>query len=227
MLGRLARELPSGEFLYEPKWDGFRCLAFRCGGAVDLRSRHDRPLSRYFPELVEGLQALPAARVVLDGEIVVAGPGGFDFASLLVRVHPAASRVERLRRETPASFIAFDLLALGDEDLRGRPFGERRSALSELLAAAPAPVRLTPCTDEERAASAWLERPPGAGIDGVVAKHRELRYQPGARAMVKVKLERTADCVVAGSDHSSIGRCSARCCSGSMPMAPSCGTLGW
>src|SRR5919204_5513109 len=122
MLGRLVRELPVGDYLYEPKWDGFRCLAFRCGDAVDLRSRNDRPLARYFPELVEALAALGAERFVLDGEIVAD-----EFPRLLARLHPAASRVERLRRETPASFVAFDLLAVGDEDLRELPFGERRA----------------------------------------------------------------------------------------------------
>ena len=125
MLARRAAALPAGDYLYEPKWDGFRCLAFRSGGDVDLRSRHDRPLTRYFPELVAALRALPDERVVLDGEIVVSGPAGFDFDALLARVHPAASRVECLRGETPARFLAFDLLARGDEDLQERAFGER------------------------------------------------------------------------------------------------------
>ena len=198
MLGRLARELPAGDFLYEPKWDGFRCLVFRAGSEIDLRSRHGRPLARYFPELVEALRALAAHRFVLDGEIVVVTPAGFDFAALLARLHPAASRVERLRAETPAAFIAFDLLALGEDDLRGAPFAERRSRLAELLGAAEPPLFLTPATDQRAVAHAWLDRFAGGGIDGVVAKHRELRYEPGVRAMVKVKAERTADCVVGG-----------------------------
>ncbi|MDQ4082161.1 MAG: ATP-dependent DNA ligase [Actinomycetota bacterium] len=197
MLARLARELPRGDFSYEPKWDGFRCLAFRSGEEVDLRSRHDRPLARYFPELVGGLRSLDAERVVLDGEIVVLGGDGFDFASLMARLHPSATRVERLRRETPAAFVAFDLVAL-DSDLRERPFAERRSLLSDLLRTTEPPLLLTPLTEDVTAASDWLERFSGAGVDGVVAKRRDLRYEAGRRAMVKVKRERTAECVVAG-----------------------------
>jgi ATP-dependent DNA ligase len=191
MLGRLARELPAHGFLYEPKWDGFRCLAFRDGADVDLRSRHGRPLARYFPELVEALSALEQEQLVLDGEAVVLGDG--DFEALLARLHPAPSRVERLRRETPAALVAFDLLALGDEDLRDRPFAERRTRLERLLARVRPPLHLTPLTTERALAAAWLER-----FEGVVAKRRDLPYLPGARAMVKVKRERTADCVVAG-----------------------------
>jgi ATP-dependent DNA ligase len=198
MLARLERELPRDGYLYEPKWDGFRCLAFRDGDELDLRSRNHRPLARYFPELVEALLALPARVFVLDGEILAARDGRFDFAALLARLHPASSRVERLRRETPASFVAFDLLAHGGEDLRGRPFAERRRLLALLLAAASPPLYLTPLTADREQAARWLERYEGAGIDGVVAKHRELRYEPGRREMVKVKRERTADCVVAG-----------------------------
>ena len=198
MLARRADALPAGDYLYEPKWDGFRCLAFRSGGHVDLRSRHDRPLARYFPELAAALRALPDERAVLDGEIVVSGSDGFDFDALLARVHPAASRVERLSRETPARFLAFDLLARGDEDLQDRPFGERRRMLEDLLAEEAGRVELTPATTDEAAAARWLDCPPGSGIDGVVAKRRDLRYQAGARRMVKVKRERTADCVVAG-----------------------------
>ena len=198
MLGKLARELPAGEYLYEPKWDGFRCLVFRAGDEVDLRSRHDRPLARYFPELVEAFRSLPADPLVVDGEIVLATAGGFDFSALLARLHPAPSRVERLRRETPAAFVAFDLLALEDDDLRERPFAERRSLLERVLAAARAPLFLTPATSDRAVASSWVERFGGTGIDGVVAKHRELRYEPGVRAMLKIKRERTADCVVGG-----------------------------
>jgi len=190
MLGRLARELPVDGFVYEPKWDGFRCLAF----GADLRSRHDRPLSRYFPELVEALAELPEP-VVLDGEIVAEG---FDFEALLTRLHPAASRVERLRHESPVRLIAFDLLARGGKDLRERPFSERRAALEEVLSAARAPLYLTAAADDVEVARQWLRDYRGRGIDGVMAKRRDLRYQPGARAMTKVKLEQTADCVIAG-----------------------------
>jgi ATP-dependent DNA ligase len=198
MLARLARELPADGYLYEPKWDGFRCLVFRSGDHVDLRSRNDRPLARYFPEIVEGLRALTESRFVLDGEIVVTSPRGFDFATLLSRLHPARSRVERLRIEAPATMIGFDLLAL-DEDLRDRPFSTRREALSRLLGAGDAAVVATPITDDVGVAAAWLERFQGGGADGVVAKHRELRYVEGAREMVKVKRELTAECVVAGA----------------------------
>jgi ATP-dependent DNA ligase len=198
MLAKLARELPGSGFLYEPKWDGFRCLAFRCGDDVDLRSRHDRPLARYFPEVVEALRALGPERFGLDGELVVLSGGRFDFPALMARLHPAASRVERLRRETPALFVAFDLLALEGDDLRAQPFEERRRLLREFLADARPPVFLTPLTDDPSVATAWLERFAGGGIDGVVAKGRETSYEPGVRAMVKVKPERTADCVVAG-----------------------------
>jgi ATP-dependent DNA ligase len=194
MLGRLARELPRGGHLYEPKWDGFRALAFRDGDDVDVRSRHDRPLARYFPELVEGLRALEAERVVLDGEIVLAG--AFDFPTLMGRLHPARSRADRLAKEAPAAYVAFDLLALGDEDLRGQPFSERRARLQQLHAAPP--IHLTPATGDPAVAEQWLERFQGAGIDGVIAKPVDGRYEPGSRAIVKVKRERTADCVVAG-----------------------------
>jgi ATP-dependent DNA ligase len=198
MLARLARELPDDGYLYEPKWDGFRCLAFRDGDELDLRSRNQRPLARYFPELAEALLALPTERFVLDGEIVAVTEAGADFPALLARLHPAASRVERLRRETPALFIAFDLLAVDDEDLRERPFLERRHLLERLLADAAAPLVLTPLTSDRARAEEWLEEYQGAGVDGVVAKHQDLRYEEGARRMVKVKQERTADCVVAG-----------------------------
>jgi ATP-dependent DNA ligase len=198
MLASRARELPTGPFLYEPKWDGFRCLAFRSGREVDLRSRNDRPLARYFPEIVEGLRSLAADRFALDGELVVATPQGFDFAALLARLHPAASRVERLSSETPAWFIAFDVLAVESDELLQCAFAERRSRLEALLADARPPVHLTPITDDQAVASAWLDRFHGAGVDGVVAKARDAAYQPGARVMVKVKREHTADCVVAG-----------------------------
>jgi ATP-dependent DNA ligase len=183
MLGKLARELPVGDYLYEPKWDGFRCLAFREGDEVDLQSRHANPLARYFPELVDRLLAVAEPRFVLDGEIVLDAP----FEALMARLHPAASRVELLSRETPARFMAFDVLALGEDDLRARPFAERRALLERL------PIELTPITDDPTVAAEWLER-----YEGVVAKPRDSIYLPGKRAMVKVKPERTAECVVAG-----------------------------
>lgn len=197
MLGRRVDELPHGDWIYEPKWDGFRCLAFRTSDDIDLRSRHDRPLSRYFPELVAGLGELDAADFVLDGEIVVPAAAGLDFDALLARVHPAASRVERLSRETPARFVTFDLLALDGDDLRERPFRERRALLSDLVGEPRAAVRVTPATRDAALAAHWLAGA-GSGIDGVIAKAGDLPYRPGARAMLKVKPERTADCVVAG-----------------------------
>jgi ATP-dependent DNA ligase len=190
---RLERELPVGEYLYEPKWDGFRCLAFRDRGEVDLRSRNGRPRARYFPEIVEALLALPIERFVLDGELVVARSDELDFLALMARLHPAASRVERLRAETPATFVAFDLVRVGDDDLSDSRFAERRLRLEQLLADVGPPVALTPATADAEVAEGWLER-----FEGVVAKHRDLRYEPGKRAMVKVKRALTADCVVAG-----------------------------
>ena len=198
MLARLARELPVGDYIYEPKWDGFRCLAFRSGDLVDLRSRNERRLARYFPELVEALLALTARRFALDGEIVVPADSGFDFEALLARLHPAASRVERLRAETPATLISFDLLAVDDVDLRPQPFAERRKRLVRLLEDAPRAILPTRITEDREVAAEWLDRSGQGGIDGVVAKRRSLPYSPGDRAMVKVKAERTADCVVAG-----------------------------
>jgi ATP-dependent DNA ligase len=197
MLGRRVDELPAGDWIYEPKWDGFRCLAFRAAGGVDLRSRHDRPLGRYFPELVAGLTELSRGDFVLDGEIVVPRPAGLDFDALLARVHPATSRVERLSRETPAQFIAFDLIALDGEDLRERPFRDRRALLTDLIAEGSPRVRATPATSDPAVASGWLAGT-GRGIDGVMAKAGDLGYRPGARTMLKVKPDRTADCVVAG-----------------------------
>jgi ATP-dependent DNA ligase len=196
MLAKLSRELPGEGCVYEPKWDGFRCIAFVDGADADLRSRNDRPLARYFPELVAGLTAIASEPLVLDGEIV--GTGDADFDALMLRLHPAASRVARLARESPAAFVAFDLLGLGDADLRGRSFAERRKRLAHLLRDAAPPMHLTPATEAPEVAAAWLDRFVGNGIDGVVAKPRDAPYQPGVRAMVKVKHERTADCVVAG-----------------------------
>jgi ATP-dependent DNA ligase len=199
MLAKAAKELPAaGRVLYEPKWDGFRCILFRDGAEVELGSRNEKPLTRYFPDVVEAALAELPDRVVLDGEIVIAGDKGLDFEALLQRIHPAESRVRRLAAETPASFVAFDLLARGDDDLRRRPFGERRAGLVETLAGVSPPVHLTPCTEDRAVATDWFHRFEGAGLDGVVAKRLDLPYREGERVMVKVKHERTADCVVAG-----------------------------
>lgn len=199
MLAKLVRELPVGAGLcYEPKWDGFRCVVFRDGDDIELGSRNERPLTRYFPELVAGLGPWVPDRCVLDGEIVVAGPGGLDFDALLERIHPAASRVALLAARQPASFVAFDVLALGQRDLRPLPYGERRSLLVEALAGAEAPVHLTPATDDSDVAQDWFTRFEGAGLDGVVVKQATDPYREGVRSMWKVKHERTADCVVGG-----------------------------
>jgi ATP-dependent DNA ligase len=199
MLAKLARELPVGDALvYEPKWDGFRCIVFRDGDDVELGSRNEKPLTRYFPELLAPLRANLPERCVLDGEIVIPGPDGLDFDALLNRIHPAASRVTLLAEQTPASFVAFDLLALGDDDLMGVAFAERRRRLEGALAEAEPPVHLTPATRDPATARDWFERFEGAGLDGVMAKAVDLTYQPDKRTMLKVKHERTADCVVAG-----------------------------
>jgi ATP-dependent DNA ligase len=199
MLAKLSRELPTEEGLfYEPKWDGFRCIVFRDGDDVELGSRNEKPLTRYFPELVESLRANLPDRCVLDGEIVIPSATGLDFDALQQRIHPAASRINLLAGETPASFVAFDLLALGDEDLRARPFAERRAGLVEALAGARPPVHVTPATTDPATAARWFEQFEGAGLDGVVAKAAGLHYLEDKRAMLKVKHERTADCVVAG-----------------------------
>ncbi len=199
MLAKLARELPAPDGLvYEPKWDGFRCIVFRDGDEVVLGSRNERPLDRYFPELVEALRRELPPRCVVDGEIVIAGPGGLDFDALLQRIHPAASRIRMLAEQTPASFVAFDLLATGDEDLRPRPFAERRAALEAALAGAHPPVHLTPATRDSAVATDWFHRFEGAGLDGVVAKRVDQPYRENERVMLKVKHARTADCVVAG-----------------------------
>lgn len=198
MLARLADALPEGEgWRYEPKWDGFRAIVFRDRAALELTSRNGQPLARYFPELVRALEEALPARCVVDGEIVVAGEGGLDFDALLQRVHPAASRIARLAKETPASFVAFDLLALGADDLRPLPFHARRAALERILGQSPR-VRLTPQTGALALARRWFQSFEGAGLDGVVAKRAEQPYVEGERVMVKVKHRRTADCVVGG-----------------------------
>jgi ATP-dependent DNA ligase len=198
MLARLVRELPREGHVFEPKWDGFRCLATRDGHDVCLRSRHDRPLERYFPELTAALGRVGPERWVLDGEILVSIDGRFDFPALMGRLHPAASRVRELADRTPAVFVAFDLPALAGEDLSEVPFADRRRRLLELLDGVRPPVFVTPATEDRELARAWLDRFRGGGLDGVVAKPHDLRYEPGRRAMLKVKHERTADCVVAG-----------------------------
>ncbi|MFJ2666943.1 ATP-dependent DNA ligase [Nocardia fluminea] len=199
MLAKSTPSLPREPGLsYEPKWDGFRCIVFRDGDQIELGSRNDRPLTRYFPELAELLkQALPP-RCVIDGEIVVVTEHGLDFDTLQQRLHPAASRVTKLAAETPASFVAFDLLALDDRDLTTEPFAHRRRELESLLDAAPGRIHLTPITHDPDVAQDWFTRFEGAGFDGVMAKSDELAYLQDKRVMLKIKHERTADCVVAG-----------------------------
>jgi ATP-dependent DNA ligase len=201
MLAKASDALPGGEgWLYEPKWDGFRAIVFRDGPKVHLQSRELKPLNRYFPELEAPLLARLPARCVVDGEIVIAGDAGLDFEALLLRIHPAESRVRLLAEESPASLVLFDLLALGDRDLRGAPLAERRALLEGALAGPErgSRVLVTPATRDPATAADWFSRFEGAGLDGVVAKRLEGRYQPGVRAMVKVKHARTADCAVAG-----------------------------
>ncbi len=191
MLAKLVADIPPGLY-YEPKWDGFRAIVERDGERVEIRSRNGKPIARYFPDLVEAFRAQLPERCTVDGEIVVTAPSGrLDFFALQQRIHPAASRIGRLAGETPASFVAFDLL----DDLT-LPFRERRAAL-EAMAWAP-PLHLTPITRDERVAREWFERFEGAGLDGVIAKDGELPYRPGQRVMFKVKHQRTADCVIAG-----------------------------
>jgi ATP-dependent DNA ligase len=199
MLSKAAKELPpAGNVLYEPKWDGFRCIVFRDGDEVELGSRNERPLTRYFPEIVDMVRAQLPPRCVVDGEVVIAGTAGLEFDALLNRIHPADSRVRMLAVETPASFVAFDLLALDSSDLRPLPFGERRQLLEQALAACRAPIHLTPATADRDVAEDWFRRFEGAGLDGVVAKPTDLPYREGERVMFKVKHQRTADVVVAG-----------------------------
>jgi ATP-dependent DNA ligase len=198
MLAKLAEEIPGGEFLYEPKWDGFRALVFRGDAGLYIQSRDLRPLDRYFPDVHDVLLAQVPAGAVLDGEIVIATPRGLDFDALQMRLHPAASRVAKLAQETPASFVAFDLLAEAGQDLRDLPQHERRLRLERLLTHVQPPVHLTPATRDRTVAADWLMRFEGAGLDGVIAKPLDATYQPGRRAMIKIKHARTADCVVAG-----------------------------
>ncbi|HEX7949020.1 MAG TPA: ATP-dependent DNA ligase [Candidatus Limnocylindrales bacterium] len=199
MLAKAADGLPDGDgWLFEPKWDGFRAIVFRDGDETYIQSRDLKPLDRYFPELAAPLRASLPERCVLDGEVVIAADGGLQFEALLLRIHPAASRVRMLAEQSPASFVAWDLLALGDDDLRGVPQGERRARLEAALRGATPPIHLTPATTDRALAADWFDRFEGAGLDGVVAKRLDGTYQPGKRAMIKVKHQRTADCVVAG-----------------------------
>jgi ATP-dependent DNA ligase len=199
MLAKLAETLPVADGLfYEPKWDGFRAVVFRGGGDAYIQSRDLRPLDRYFPELHDAcVSSLPEGCVV-DGEIVIATPHGLDFDALQLRLHPAASRIAKLSKATPAEFVAFDVLAADNEDLRETPFRDRRARLERLARGLGAPFHLTPTTTDHDMAADWLDRFEGAGLDGVVAKPGEGLYQPGKRAMFKIKHVRTADCVVAG-----------------------------
>ncbi len=199
MLAKAVHELPRDPGLrYEPKWDGFRCVVFRDGDEIELGSRNDRPLTRYFPEVAELLLAALPQRCVVDGEIVVVTEAGLDFDQLQNRLHPAASRVNKLAVETPASFVAFDLLALGDEDVTEEPFAERRRKLESILNTDLTRVLLTPITEDPDTAQDWFTRFEGAGFDGVMAKAADAPYEQDKRVMWKVKHERTADCVVAG-----------------------------
>ena len=201
MLAKLTPDIPDGAgWIFEPKWDGFRALIFRSGDELLVQSRDLKPLNRYFPELEAPLHELagPGARFVLDGEVVIARDGALDFDALLLRIHPAASRVAMLARETPASYVAFDCLADGGDDLRAAPFAERRRHLQRLLADPPASVYLTPSTEDASVARRWFDVFEGAGLDGVVAKRADRPYAPGKREMAKIKHLRTADCVVAG-----------------------------
>jgi ATP-dependent DNA ligase len=198
MLARLADEIPSGDYLYEPKWDGFRAIVFRDGTELFIQSRDLRPLDRYFPELHEALVGGLPEQCVVDGEIVIAGPDGLDFDALQQRLHPAASRVAKLAKETPASFVAFDVLELDGRDLKSLPQRERRANLERALSGVPPPLHLTPVTRDRMAAIDWLARFEGAGLDGVIAKPADAPYEPGKRSMIKIKHIRSADCVVAG-----------------------------
>jgi len=199
MLAKAVDGLPADDgWLFEPKWDGFRAIVFRDGDEVLIQSRDLKPLDRYFPELGEPLRAALPERCVVDGEVVIARDGTLDFEALLLRIHPAESRVRMLAGESPASFVAWDLLALGDENLLEVPQEERRTRLEIVLGAATPPIHLTPATRDRAEAADWFERFEGAGLDGVIAKRLDAPYQPKKRAMLKIKHQRTADCVVAG-----------------------------
>jgi ATP-dependent DNA ligase len=199
MLAKPVTDIPPGQ-IYEPKWDGFRSIVFRDGAEVEIGSRNERPMTRYFPEVVEAVLANFPDRAVIDGEVIVADTtrNMLDFEALQQRIHPAASRVKLLSEQTPASFVAFDLLAIGDEDLTERPFAERRARLEEVLKDARPPVYVTPATSDLETGRRWFGEFEGAGLDGLIAKAKDLVYQPDKRVMSKIKHKRTADCVVAG-----------------------------
>ncbi len=199
MLAKRVEELPEGDiWIFEPKWDGFRTLVFRDGSEIFIQSRDGKPLNRYFPEVVDALLSQLPKRTVMDGEIVIAKGDALDFDSLQLRLHPAASRVKLLSKQIPASVVFFDLLALGDTDLRDTPFEQRRRRLEEVLAGAAPPIHLTPATHDAAVAADWFRRFEGAGLDGVMAKPVSGIYEPDKRVMFKVKHERDCDCVVAG-----------------------------
>ena len=200
MLAKLTDGIPDGDYIFEPKWDGFRSIVFRDGPEVEIGSRNERPMTRYFPELAEAVLAELPPRSVIDGEVVVPNftTGRLDFEALQLRIHPAASRVKLLAAQTPAHFVAFDLLALGDTDYTARPFAERRAALEKALATVKSPIHLTPTTTDRSVATQWFSQFEGAGLDGLIAKSPDVLYEPDKRVMLKIKHERTADCVVAG-----------------------------
>ncbi len=200
MLAKSVATIPGGSMSYEPKWDGFRSIIFRDNDEVEIGSRNERPMTRYFPEIVEAVRASLPARCVIDGEIVIPDAEGrrLDFEALLQRIHPADSRVRLLAEQTPAAFVAFDLLALDDEDFTAAPFARRREVLASALADAQPPIYLTPTTTDAGLAEVWFSQFEGAGLDGIIAKPLDGDYQPDKRAMFKIKHERTADCVVAG-----------------------------
>src|ERR1700677_3663532 len=200
MLAKPVDAIPDGDYIFEPKWDGFRSIVFRDGAEIEIGSRNERPMTRYFPELVDAFLANLPERCVIDGEIVLPDftAGRLDFEALQLRLHPAASPGRLLGAKTPAHFVAFDLLALGDDDYTQRPFAERRAALEAALANARPPIHVTPATTHPAAAEQWFTQFEGAGLDGLVAKPADGGYQPDKRVMFKVKHERTADCVVAG-----------------------------
>src|SRR6476620_7467127 len=199
MLAKRVGALPDGgDWIFEPKWDGFRALVFRDGDEILIQSRDKKPLNRYFPELLDPLRTTLPPRCVLDGEIVIVKNDGLDFDALQLRLHPAASRVNLLSKQTPSSFVFFDLLCREERDLRGEPFKIRRRELESLISSAPPPIHLTPATNDRSIASDWFRRFEGAGLDGVMAKPPSGTYEPNKRAMLKVKHERECDCVVAG-----------------------------
>ena len=199
MLAKRVSELPAGEdWIFEPKWDGFRALVFRDGEEIFIQSRDEKPLNRYFPELIDPLRSVLPSRCVLDGEIVIVREDELDFDALQLRLHPAASRVKLLSQQTPSSFVFFDVLCIDDRDLRKEPFRDRRGELEFVLRSASPPIHLTPATEDRKLAEDWFQRFEGAGLDGVIAKSASGSYEPNKRVMLKVKHERECDCVVAG-----------------------------